>query len=71
MRINGFEIVGTFIRPDSNEMVILGKRKDDHGTEYVTAIVDSDIPEPRYWFWGHYFRNWDSALADFLKRLQA
>lgn len=68
--MNGYAIVA-FRTAGENERVILGARPDRYsrsGFEYVTAHAKPRSDQPREWFWGHYFLDLRTALADYEER---
>jgi hypothetical protein len=40
----------------------------ESGFEYVTARCKPRETEPTSWYWGHYFGDFDEAVADFRER---
>jgi hypothetical protein len=68
--MNGYTIFAqTLVGAD--ERVLLAARPDDHresGCEYVTARCKPRETEPTSWYWGHYFGDFDEAVADFRER---
>lgn len=76
-RLNGYEIIAAMTSfdpygdPVENEIVIMGHDPSRRSSKYVTAFYKPrEEPQPREWYWGHYYETIDEARSSLINRSQ-
>jgi hypothetical protein len=65
--INGGHLVARRTNGKGNDVILVHKQYMSY-EEYVTGVVAAGDDNPTEWFWGHYFKNFSDAAADFCGR---